>query len=481
MDDENKKVEATTGVLIKSSFWYTLSGFLSKATVFLTTPLFTRLLTNSQYGDFTVFASWQTIMLAVCGLEVYATINRARFDYTDSDELNSYITSSLFLSTVFTAIIFVLYLLFPDIFQRVLLMDDKYIKFMFIYCFTYPSFAMFQTKQRIEYRYKFNALITFALTISSAVLSVLLAILLEKDRLWGRILGQYSLYVVAGLIFYIGFLMKSTSIKSKYIKYAFRLAIPLVFSYLGSSIFLSSDNLIVKHMCSGEQVSYLSITHTCANIILILVQLLNNAWSPWFYDKLNKLKYVEIKKTFRIYVWLVILGTFSVILFVPEIINVLGGKNYQEAIYIVPVNILNGVFSVLTYQFGNLETYYKKPEYSAIITGCIAIINIALDIIGVKLFGYRAASYVTLLCQVLLVMIHFMCTRKMEIDKILSLRDLLIYIVISAALIPLALLLYQSNIVRWGIVGLLVIGVGIFAVLKHKIIISVIKNFSKSN
>lgn len=481
MDGKNKAVKANTGAMIKASFWYTLSGFLSKATVFLTTPFFTRLLTKNQYGDFTVFASWQMIMLAVCGLEVYATINRARFDFSDPDEFNGYITSSLVLSTAFTAVVFALYLLFPKAFQSVFKLDGKYIVFMFFYVLTCPAFSMFQAKQRIEYRYKLNALITFVLVIGSTGLSVILALQLKADSLWGRILGQYGLYIAAGLIFYIGFLMKSVSIKSKYIKYALRLSVPLVFSYLGSSVLLFSDNLIVKHMCSGVQVSYLSVTHTCAQIILLLVQLLNGAWAPWFYDKLRERAYVDIRKTFRAYVWIVISGTLAVILFVPEIIAILGGKNYLEAIYIVPVYVLNGVFSVLTYQFGNLETYYKKPEYSAMITGCVAVVNIVLDVAGVKLFGYRAVCYATLLCQILLVTLHFMCTRKMEIEKILPLRDVITFVAASVVLIPIALLLYQNNVVRWGIIGALVVAVGIVAGVKRREIMGIVKRFGKSS
>lgn len=477
MVESKKKVEATTGVLIKSSFWYTVSGFLSRAAVFLTTPLFTRLLTQEQYGNFTVFASWQVILLTICGLEVYATINRARFDFTDADEFNGYITTSLFLSTIFTAVVFALYLLFPAIFQKVFLIDHKYMMFMFLYVFTYPAFGMFQAKQRIEYKYKLNAAITFTVVMGSTVLSVALAVFLKEDRLWGRIIGQYGLYIAVGLVFYISFMAKSISIRSRYFKYALRFSIPLVFTYLGSSILLTSDNLVLKHMCSAEQVGYLSITHTCAQIMIILVQLLNNAWSPWFYDKLNSKEYEGIYKTFRVYMLLVIVGTFAVISIAPEIVLILGGKNYLEAIYIIPVNILNGVFSVLSYQFSNLETYCKKPEYSAIITGCVAVINIVLDIAGVWIWGYRAVCYATLLCQILLVVVHYFCTIKMGIEKLLPIRDLCYYIILSIILIPVAFLLYQSNLIRWGAICIIFSALTIILYLKRKDVVATVKKF----
>ena len=466
--EETKQQKATTAVLVKSSFWYTIAGFLSKAMVFLTTPLFTRLLSKEQYGDFTVFAAWQSIMVVICGLEVYATINRARFDYTTKEELDGYISSSLLLSTIFTAIVFLVYFLFPQVFHSVFLMEDKYLIQMFLYLFFFPAFAMFQAKQRIEYKYKLSASITFGLVIGSSILAVTLAILMPSNRLGGRIFGQYVLYIIAGMLFYAYFLKNSVKFRFSYMKYALRLAVPLVFSYLGSTVLLSSDNLIVKHMCSGEQVSYISITHTCAHIILILVQLLNGAWSPWFYDKLNVKEYKTIRKIFAAYVWLVIFGTFMVLLFAPELVRILGGKGYSEAIYIIPVNILNGVFSVFTYQFVNLETFYKKPEYAAIITGVVAVINVALDIIGVKIWDYRAVCYATLLCQILLVSIHYVCTRKMEVEKILAKKDLVLYSAAAIALIPISLLLYQNNTVRWVFIAVIMAAVLGVAVWKRK-------------
>lgn len=468
MNNQTVKNKATTAVLVKSSFWYTVSGFLSKALVFLTTPLFTRLLTKEEYGNFTVFASWQSILMVICGLEVYGTLNRARFDFTKEGELDSYISSSLLLSTFFTTIVIVFYFFFPDLFHKVFLMDEKYMIVMFLYLLFYPAFGMFQAKQRIEYKYKLNAIITFILVISATLFSVGLAFAISSDRLWGRIVGQYGPYIIAGLLLYYLFLKKSYLFRIAYMKYALRLAVPLVFSYLGSTLLLSSDNIVVKQLCSGEQVSYISITHTCAHIILILVQLLNGAWSPWFYDKLNAKEYNSIQKSFSAYVWMVIAGTLAVLMFTPEIIKVLGGETYMEAIYIVPVNILNGIFSVFTYQFVNLETFYKKPEYSAVITAIVAAINIGLDIIGVKIWGYRAVCYATLLCQILLICIHYICTKRMGIELILPKQKLLIYLFSSIVLIPISFALYRDSIIRLGFIIVIGIMLTVFLLINRK-------------
>lgn len=451
----------STKLLLKSGFWYTVSNFLTRGMVFITMPIFTRLMTKDEYGNFSVYASWQVILLAICGIEIYGTINRARFDFTEKRELDAYITSSLVLSTVFTGVVFLLYLLFPDIFDRIFLLERKYMLLMFAYLFTYPAFSVFQAKQCIEYRYKFSAAISFALTIGASLLAVILVLSVRLDRLLGRIVGQYILYCMAGVIFYIYFIHCSRSVAFSYWKYALRMGLPLVFSCLGSQVLLTLDSLVLKHMCSAELVSYLSVTHSCSHIMLLLVQALNTAWSPWFYDMLKLADNNKIRKVFQIYLWAVVACTFAVLLIGPEIILVLGGAKYRESLYILPPVILCGVFTALIPQFVNLEIYYKKPEYAAILTGIAAVLNIFLDIGGVKLWGYRAVCYTTVFCQLLLIGLHYCATRKMHVRELFPMKNVALVLCIALLLIPGALSLYQSDLAR----GLCIIAAGLVVII----------------
>jgi len=471
----------TTKLLLKSGFWYTATSFLTRAMVFITMPIFTRILTKEQYGDFNVFANWQATLLIICGLEVYSTINRARFDFDGEGELDGYITSALTLSATFTGVLFILFLALPHLFDRLLLLDRRYILIMFLYLMTYPSFATFQAKQRIEYRYKLSAGLAFVLLALSYLLSLSLTLSMKSDRLFGRIFGQYILYIAAGIFFYCSFFYRSHHITLKALKYVLRIGLPLVFAYLGSQLLLSSDSIVVKHMCSGEQVSYLAITHSCSHVVLILVQAMNTAWAPWFYDmlKINNMK--SIQKMYQIYLWGVVLGTFAVILIGPEIILILGGKQYLESLYILPVYILCGVFTVLTSQFSSLETYHKKPEYAAIFTATAAVLNVILDIVGVKLWGYRAVCYATLLCQLVLIALHYLFTLKLGVREILPVNRLLIALGFSLLLIPIALFLYQSNLIRYLCIGLLSLMAAAFAVLKKNEIIDIFRRLRKSS
>ena len=118
--------KANTKILLKSGFWYTAASFCSRAMAFLTMPLFTRILTNEEYGNLGVFASWNATLIIICGLEVYGTINRARFDFEGKGELDGYISSSLVLSSLFTSSLLLFYLIFPQVVENLFLTWSPY-------------------------------------------------------------------------------------------------------------------------------------------------------------------------------------------------------------------------------------------------------------------------------------------------------------------------------------------------------------------
>ena len=56
-------------VQIKASFWFLICSFLQRGIQTITVPIFTRLLTSAEYGQISVFNSWNSI------ISVFVTLN----------------------------------------------------------------------------------------------------------------------------------------------------------------------------------------------------------------------------------------------------------------------------------------------------------------------------------------------------------------------------------------------------------------------
>ena len=89
---------------LSSSIIYILGSFLTSGLVFITTPIFTRLLTPEDYGITSVFATWVGVFTVFIGVQTSSTIAVAHIHY-NKKEFNQYLSSILFLSTICFGII----------------------------------------------------------------------------------------------------------------------------------------------------------------------------------------------------------------------------------------------------------------------------------------------------------------------------------------------------------------------------------------
>ena len=81
------------------------------------------------------------------------------------------------------------------------------------------------------------------------------------------------------------------------------------------------------------------------------------------------------------------------IMFAPEAIAIFAPVSYQEAIWTVPSVALSVFFMFLYTFFATFEFYYEKTKYIAGATVGGALLNIGLNYICIKKFGYIAAGY----------------------------------------------------------------------------------------
>lgn len=104
----NLETNVTRGnsvLAIKAGFWYVVSIFLVKAIGFITTPFFSRLMNKADYGEFSNFASWQLTLLIITSAELYNTVSRAYYDFTE--DFDCYLSTITFTSCGITLLIYI--------------------------------------------------------------------------------------------------------------------------------------------------------------------------------------------------------------------------------------------------------------------------------------------------------------------------------------------------------------------------------------
>ena len=102
---------------VKVSTSYAICSILQKCLAFFTLPLFTRLLTTEQYGQYTIYSSWQGILMIFLTLNLaYGSFQTAMVKY--EDKRLEYVSSIQGICILLSCVFLLIYLPFREIWNR---------------------------------------------------------------------------------------------------------------------------------------------------------------------------------------------------------------------------------------------------------------------------------------------------------------------------------------------------------------------------
>ncbi len=451
---------------LKSGVWYTAANFLTKSIGLITTPIFTRILTKADFGAYSNYTSWLSIFTILLTLNLGATFISARFDYEDS--FDEYISSSLALSTLTIGIGALILNIIYVPFQEKLGIDRIYLNCMMVYLVMESAVSMFQVKQRYEFKYKISVFVSLLITVSTALVSVLLVTTLD-NKLSGRIYGAAFPTIIIGAVIYLYLFFSGKKVKVSHWKYAIPIALPFIPHLLSMSILGSMDRIMITNICGKEDNALYSLAYTCGSIITILVSSMNTAYSPWLGHKLNEdtdESFTEIRKFSRVYIGAFSFACIGIMLITPEVLMILGGKKYIEAKYVMPP-VTCGVSCQFFYtMFVNVEQYKKKTIGMAIASVSAALLNYGLNAFFIPRFGYIAAAYTTLAGYLWLLAAHMFLVKRLGYDKTYDYKFVIGITALLLAITAGVNFIYNYTIIRYAVI-LVYGGITVFIAVKY--------------
>lgn len=462
----------TSSKPLKAGIWYTISNFLVKGMVFLTTPIFTRIMTSSDIGLFSDASTWITILAIVATFELASSISIARFDFRN--DLDAFISSNLVLGTIITGILYSVVLFFHNFFEDLFKFDFDVLNLVFIYLLVYPAMQMFQMKKQIQFKYVPIVVVSLGSTFIATGFS-LLGVFFFTNPLKGRIFGYYLPLIMTNIGLYIYLIVKGKKVSFKYWKYGLLVSLPLIFHLLAAYLLTASDRLMITRVINNEATALYSVAYSCAMIISLLWSSMNNAWSPWAYQMMDTRDYVQLKSKSKCYTLFFLLIVFGFLLIGPETLYVMGGKTYMGAVYVIPAVGIGYIFQFFYSFYVNIEFYSKKQVLIAIGTTIAAAINIGLNLVFIPKYGYIAAAYTTLASYMCLFLIHFVFVSFLRKTKWYDTKFFVCAGLFSTALAFFVSFLYGETLKRYIFIGMLIVAFAFFAILNMKTIKKAIK------
>jgi len=464
---------------IKASLWFTISSVIQRGIALLTTPIFTRLLTTEEYGVYSVYQSWYSIIIIFTTLNLYAGVYNNGM--TKWPEARRQYTSALQgLSTTITVLWFFIYLCSMEFWNRLFGLSTLFVLAIFIEVLFVPAFNFWAAGQRFDYKYRKLVGVSVGMGLASPTIGVI-AVLLSSYKAEARVLSYVFVQVCVGLVFYIFNMYKG---KRFYIKeywiFALKFNIPLIPHYLAQTVLNQADRIMIADMIGKGEAAIYSVAYTISMMFTIVTGAINNTFIPYTYKAIRDKKYKDLKKTASFLVLLVGAACIVAMAFGPEIIRIFAAPEYYDARWVVPPVAEALLFMFIFPLFCNVEFYYEQTKFIMVASGLAAAINVGLNHVAIKLFGYVAAAYTTLICYILLAIAHYIAYRiickKKAIDfELYDMRFILTISVISLIIMVGMTFIYDIFVVRYTIIALIVIAI----VVKRKVVIEKLRGIKE--
>lgn len=440
--------------LKKVSSYYFLGNIFNKGIAFLTVPIFTRLLSTSDYGIVNTYNSWITIIAMFVGFALHMGVRTAFVDYKEKidDFMSTIIIFTLISGISLSLVVFI-------IFNFLITTVNPYLVILCIFQGIATAFIEdYSTYLMMQYRYKFRTMLMVVPNCISVVLSIFAIKYVLSFKLYlGRIVPTALTIIFFGLIICaLVFRRGENKVNKEYLKYALSFSLPLILHGIALSILSQSDRTMITWLADSSQTGIYSVIYNFSMIATVITTSLEGIWVPWFYKQLMEKNSKDINIIAKDYINLMTYCLIGVIMVGPEVVKILASSSYWDGIKIIPPVVISN-FIIFAYTlYVNIEHFHKKTKGITVNTVIAAITNIILNYLFIPKFGYVAAAFTTLVSYFVSFELHAFKSKKLE-TELYPIK----YFVLPLAELCLATVLFYVFIdnmaIRWGVVLVFII------------------------
>ena len=468
-------------VQVRASLWFLISTFMQKAVSVISTPIFTRLLTTQQYGEYNVFQSWMGIITVIVTLNLFLGVflqGLVKFEH----EAKVYASSMQGLTLALCSFWTVIYFIFHDFFNQLFELNTVQMSFMLIMIWTTAVFQFWSAEQRVNNKYRLLVGLTILVMIAQPAIGVVLVQLSDAAyKATARIMGMVIVNIAAYTwCFFVQMKRGKKFFSKKYWLYALKFNLPLVPHYLSQTLLYGSDRIMISRYVSESAAGIYSLAYSVAVIMTMFNTAITQTMGPWMYRKIKERKPQDIAPIVYSAMLIIAAANLTLIMLAPEAISIFAPPEYSDAKWVIPPVALSVFFMFMYDMFASFQFYFEKSWFIMAASVFGAALNIGLNYLFLSPrwfnFGYVAAGYTTLICYILYALCHYLCMRwvcKKHMDGA-KVYDAKVLLGVSLCLVASGLMLsmtYEVPILRYSLVGIILLLLIIF----HKKVINYAK------
>ena len=439
--------------------------------MFIMTPLFTRWLSQADYGTFDLLVTYLSLIVPTITIDIKEAVFRFLLGEEHKNEEKAVVTTGIVANTVsFIVCIVVSLVLF--IFTK----GQKYI--ILFYALMIISEAMYEFWVMIARGLR--KITVFAIGNIIYILAMAISSLLFVKVFQGGLYGLMCSYVAGYLVsvIYMGIACKThqyidfkSASKSMYVSMC-KYAVHMLPNAIAWWIINVSDRTLVTIVLGAEANAILSVTNKLPNLCHQIFSKFHLSWQETAIDSVNsgdRDKYYSnvMNNLFKVMISI----TIGIISLNFVYFKYLFTEEYFYGYYLCPVLMVSILIYMMTQFLGGIYIAQMQSKKNGSTTVIAAIINLSIDLLLIKFIGMWAAVLSTFIAYLVLFLIRYF-----DITKTIKLKfrkEALLYTIIMLYFVVMCYVdIMAINILN------VVLACILFVVINKSIVLKILKGIS---
>ncbi len=388
--------------VVKNSAYMFLGTCINIAISFFTTPIITRLVDPSDYGQWSIFASYTNVAMSIFMLGLDQAFVRFYYSYDTISYKRYLIKITAFLPAIIT--ILCSFVIVPICYKLQIFRTSNVVPYILLSIST--TFLILSRVARLVLRMEQNGKAYSILIIINKLIFITwvlgLVFFTDIDDLVilcsGTTIAEVAITIVAVCLGKGVWSLSAKKPKESEIdvKALVRYGFPFIYTLLATDIFHAADKWAINAINGPYEVGIYSAAASIVALCSVFKTTFDLVWAPlamkhYETDHNEKSFYVKANGCITVVMMLI---AIAIIAF-KDIIAFLLGEKYRLASSIVPFLLFNPVMTTISETTVYGINFKKKTGYHIIITTVACIVNIILNSLLVPRYQSQGAALAT--------------------------------------------------------------------------------------
>lgn len=454
----NKKINP----LLKSSIIYIVATIIGQGMTFLGIIVFTRLMDQNDYGLYSTYYAYVSVVTVLIGANLHYALNNAYID--KKNRIKEFRKSVLCLSFVIMILSSVVVLLAGKILLNEFSVFIIVMLLLHSYGFFVINYRMYSANMENDYKRKqWLLILPYAFQL---IIPILFMLFLSQTSFEIRVIGStVGVCGIAVLLFIEMMRYKGKLIDINDWKYALSIALPSVVMSISYMLMQQCDKVMITNICGSSDTAVYSVIYYLGYAIIAVDQAVAPVRQAWIYQKLDEQDVHDAGNIQKWYLVVIAILTTGLIMAGPEVVKIIAPSSYWQFEYIVPF-VVSACMMMLYRFYTEITLFYKKNMILSMCVCVCAIINIILNAVLIPRAGAVAACYTTVVSYFLLFILTGIVSGKC-MKHIYSKKVFLCFILWISGVSVLSYTVYETMWIRYIVYGSLLMIILIYTYVKR--------------